>query len=52
VIGGCQALRIWAMAEDAGKGGFNCGFGSSIWNNSKSDPAVLYDSSGAEVSRW
>lgn len=47
-----QALRIWAMAEDAGQGGFNCGFGSNIWNNSEPDPAVLFDSNGSEVSRW
>lgn len=46
------SLQIWAMAEDAGRGGFNCGFGSNIWNNSESDPAVLIDPSGAEVSRW
>ena len=35
-------LRIWAMAEDAGQGGYDCGFGENIWNNSESDPAVLY----------
>jgi len=45
-------LRIWAMSEDAGQGGFNCGFGSPIWNNSSSDPAVLVDSNGAVVSRY
>ena len=47
-----QILRIWAMAEDAGRGGFNCGFGANIWNNSESDPAVLINPSGQEVSRW
>lgn len=47
-----QALRIWAMAEDAGQGGYNCGFGTNIWNNSKSDPAVLYYVAGNEVDRW
>ena len=44
-------LRVWAKGEDSGNGGFNCGFSSNIWNNSDSDPAVLYDASGAEVSR-
>lgn len=44
-------LRVWAMAEDSANGGFNCGFGSNIWNNSDSDPAVLYNASGVEVSR-
>lgn len=52
VIAGGQVLRIWAMSEDAGNGGFNCGFGTNIWNNSEPDPAVLYDASGNVVSRW
>ena len=52
VLGPGQSLRIWAMSEDAGQGGFNCGMGSEIWNNSEHDPAVLIDPSGAEVSRW
>lgn len=52
VLGAGQVLRIWAMAEDVGRGGYNCGFGKNIWNNSESDPAVLLDPSGAEVSRW
>ena len=51
VIGPGAVLRIWALASDAGQGGFNCGFGSNIWNNSESDPAVLYDAAGQEVSR-
>lgn len=51
VLGPGQALRVWAMAEDAGQGGFNCGFGSNIWNNDEPDAAVLIDPSGAEVSR-
>lgn len=44
-------LRIWARSADAGKGGYNCGFGDTIWNNSEPDPAVLYDAQGQEVSR-
>lgn len=46
-----QSIRIWARAEDAGQGGFNCGFGTTIWNNSERDPAVLYDAAGNEVAR-
>lgn len=52
VIGPGQTLQIWAMSEDAGRGGFNCGFGTNIWNNSEPDPAVLINPSGQEVSRW
>ena len=52
VIGPGEVLRIWAMAEDADQGGFNCAFGSAIWNNSEKDPAVLYDAAGQEVSRY
>lgn len=52
VIGAGQTLRIWAMTRDADKGGFNCGFGSDIWNNSEYDPAVLFNPQGQEVSRF
>ncbi len=52
VIEAGATLRVWAMAEDVGQGGFNCEFGSNIWNNSKSDPAVLFNAQGQEVSRW
>ncbi len=51
VIGPGETLRIWALAEDAGQGGYNCGFGGPIWNNSKTDPAVLFNAAGQEVSR-
>lgn len=44
-------LRIWALAGDADQGGFNCGFGSNIWNNDEPDAAILYDAQGNEVSR-
>lgn len=44
-------LRIWARAEDSAQGGWNCGHGGNIWNNSESDPAVLYDNAGNVVSR-
>lgn len=42
-LGPGEVLRIWARAEDKGKGGFNCEYGTNIWNNSKSDPAILYN---------
>jgi hypothetical protein len=44
-------LRIWAMAEDAAHGGYNCGFNENIWNSSESDPAVLYGAQGKEIAR-
>jgi len=47
-----EVLRVWAMAEDAGQGGYNCGFDSSIWNNSEPDPAALYDNAGQLVARY
>lgn len=52
VVEAQTTLRIWALAEDAGQGGFNCGFGGPIWNNSEYDPAVLFNSEGIEVSRY
>jgi len=47
-----EVLRVWAMAEDAGQGGYNCGFDSSVWNNSEPDPAALYDNAGQLVARY
>ncbi len=43
-----QTLRIWAKTGE----GFSCGFAGNIWNNSEHDPAVLLNTSGAEVSRY
>jgi hypothetical protein len=51
VIEAGATLRIWAMAADAAQGGFNCGFDDNIWNNSESDPAVLFGPGGVEVDR-
>lgn len=51
MIGAGQSLRVYALAEDAGKGGFNCKFDGPIWNNSEPDPAVLFNAAGVEVSR-
>jgi micrococcal nuclease len=42
-------LRIWAMVAQGP--GYSCGYTSPIWNNSETDPAVLYDPQGVEVSR-
>ena len=47
-----EVLRIWALAEDSDEEGFNCWYGTNIWNNSKTDPAVLYDETFAEVDRY
>jgi endonuclease YncB( thermonuclease family) len=44
-----EILRVWA--GNAKEGGFGCGYGSPIWNNSEPDPAVLYNAQGVEVSR-
>ena len=47
-----DTLRVWARAQDAGKGGYNCGFSQGIWSNSAPDPAVLLDEDGLLVSRF
>jgi endonuclease YncB( thermonuclease family) len=44
-----EILRIWAGSAQGG--GYSCGYGNPIWNNSETDPAVLYDAQGIEVSR-
>jgi hypothetical protein len=43
-----EVLRVWSGKGDAG---FSCGFSFNIWNDNQSDPAVLYDAQGKEVSR-
>ncbi|RIK29855.1 MAG: hypothetical protein DCC56_10780 [Anaerolineae bacterium] len=45
-----EILRVWANNPNGG--GFNCNFGTQIWNNSESDPAVLRDNNYQEVSRY
>lgn len=47
-----ETLKIWAMENDHAEGGFNCGYDSNIWNNSKTDPAVLFNAQGQEVDRY
>jgi len=47
-----DSLRIWALTADNEEEGYHCNFGQYIWNNSKSDPAVLFNSSGQEVDRY
>jgi hypothetical protein len=44
-----QVIRIWTDNPDAG--GIDCGYGSNIWNNDETDPAVIYDDRGQEVDR-
>lgn len=43
-----EILRIWAMT---GSSGYNCQFGSEIWNNQEYDPAILYNPADVEISR-
>jgi micrococcal nuclease len=49
IITAGEILRIWAGSAQGG--GFSCGYGNPIWNNSEVDPAVLYNAQGVEVSR-
>ncbi|HEU0295862.1 MAG TPA: lamin tail domain-containing protein [Anaerolineales bacterium] len=42
-------LRVWSGTREAG---FSCRFPRPIWHDKKSDPAVLYDPQGQEVSRY
>jgi lamin tail-like protein len=44
-----EVLRVWARKGDTG---FSCRFSFNIWNDNQSDPAVLYNVQGEEVSRF
>ncbi len=41
-------LQIWSQTGT----GFSCNFSTTIWNNSESDPAVLINPQGQEISRY
>jgi micrococcal nuclease len=43
-------LRIWA--DSGHEEGLNCGFGTPIWNNSQSDPAIIYDENDVQIDRY
>lgn len=47
-----EILRVWALASDVDRGGYNCGFGSDIWNESEPVPAALYDDTGTLIVRY
>jgi endonuclease YncB( thermonuclease family) len=49
IIKAGETWRIWSGSAQGG--GYSCGYGRPIWNNSESDPAVLYTAQGVEVSR-
>lgn len=49
VISAGATLRIWSGT--VGGSGYSCGYSTPIWNNSESDPAVLYNPQGVEASR-
>jgi len=49
VIRAGEILRIWSGTAQGS--GYSCGYSNPIWNNSESDPAVLYNPQGVEVSR-
>jgi len=44
-----EVLRIWARR---GNPGFDCRFSRNIWNDNQTDPAVLYNPQGEEISRY
>jgi len=44
-----ETLRVWSGKGDSG---LSCEFRFNIWNDNQSDPAVLYDAQGQEISRF
>src|SRR5215208_6391955 len=44
-----ETVRVWSGKGDAG---LNCEFPFNIWNDNQSDPAVLYNAQGQEISRF
>ena len=50
VIVSSATLRVWSNNPNGE--GYNCNYGSEIWNNSELDPAVLYNNQRQEVARY
>ena len=54
----CALRGVLAPGEDliiytqSGNGGLSCGLFESMWNNTQSDPASLYDPAGNLIDRW
>ena len=46
-----KSIRVYTNEIHPEYGGFSFGSGTSVWNNSSPDTAVLYDAQGQEVSR-
>ncbi len=46
-----ETIRVYTNEIHAEWGGFSFNYGRAIWDNSSPDTAILYDSSGNEVSR-
>ena len=44
-----ETLRVWSGKGDSG---LNCEFTFNVWNDNQSDPAVLYNAQGQEISRF
>jgi Lamin Tail Domain len=44
-----ETLRVWSGKGDSG---LSCQFPFNIWNDNQSDPAVLYNAQGQEISRF
>jgi uncharacterized secreted protein with C-terminal beta-propeller domain len=51
-IGLGETLRIWALAQDAGKKGYNCGFEQPFWSGKEPERTFLYDASGELVDKY
>jgi hypothetical protein len=44
-----ETLRVWSGKGDSG---LSCQFPFNIWNDNQSDPAVLFNAQGQEISRF
>lgn len=51
-IGPDETLRIWALAQDAGKGGYNCGLDQPFWSSKEPKRIFFYDAKGDLVDQY
>jgi hypothetical protein len=47
-----ETLQVWALATDAGRGGYNCGCDEPFWSRREPERVFLYDADGELVDRY
>jgi hypothetical protein len=47
-----ETLRLWALVQDAEKGGYNCGLDEAFWSRKEPKRVFLYNAAGEVVDEY